>query len=58
MQDAEDAAIVRQVIRVVAAMIFCLLCGGVSGIFIVRADYSDGAGQQQVELPPATPPQR
>ncbi|MFP5373253.1 MAG: hypothetical protein ACLGI3_21275 [Actinomycetes bacterium] len=58
MQDAEDAAIVRQVVRVVAAMIFCLLCGGISGIFIVQDDYRDGAGQQQVELPPSTRPQR
>jgi hypothetical protein len=54
MQDAEDAAIVRQVVRVVAAAIFCLLCGGISGIFVVRDDYRDGVGDQQVELPPAT----
>ena len=54
MQDAEDAVIVRQVVRVVAAAIFCLLCGGISGIFVVRDDYRDGTGDQQVELPPAT----
>ena len=56
MQDADDAAIVRQVVRVVAAAIFCLLCGGISGIFVVRDDYRDGAGDQQVELPPTTRP--
>lgn len=52
MQDAEDAAIARQVVRVVAAAIFCLLCGGISGIFVVQDDYRDGAGEQRVELSP------
>lgn len=55
MQDADDAAIVRQIVRAVAAAIFCLLCGGISGIFVVRDDYRDGAGEQQVELPPTAP---
>ena len=50
MQDAEDAAIVRQVVRVVAAAIFCLLCGGISGIFVVRDQYRSGAPETQVEL--------
>ena len=55
MQDADDAAILRQVVRAVAAAIFCLLCGGIAGIFVVRDAYDSGAGEQRVELPPSTP---
>ena len=55
MQDAEDAAIVRLVVRVVAAAIFCLLCGGISGIFVVREQYRSGAPDQRVELVRTTP---
>lgn len=50
MQDAEDAAIVRQVIRAVAAAIFCLLCGGVAGIFVVRDDYRSAPPDPQIQL--------
>ena len=42
----------RQVVRAVAAAIFCLLCGGISGIFVVQDEYRDGAGEQRVELSP------
>lgn len=56
MPDADDAAITRQIVRVVAAAIFCLLCGGISGIFVVRDAYRDGTGDQRVQLPPITPP--
>ena len=55
MPDADDAAILRQVQLAVAAAIFCLFCGGISGIFIVRDDYRDGTSDQQVELPPTRP---
>ncbi len=55
MQDAEDTAIVRQVVRVLAAAIFCLLCGGVSGVIVVRNDFDSGSGTQQVQLPPSAP---
>ena len=54
MQDAEDAAIVRQVIRVVAAAIFCLLCGGVAGTFVVRDDYRSAPPSPEVQ--PITAP--
>ncbi|MEO5678581.1 MAG: hypothetical protein ABIS47_02830 [Acidimicrobiales bacterium] len=54
MPDASDAAIRRQVLLVVAAAIFCLLCGGIAGIFVVRDDYR-GSGNQQVNLAPASP---
>ena len=56
MPDADDAAILRQIVRVVAAAIFCLLCGGISGIFVVRDDYRDGTADQRVELPPTSRP--
>lgn len=56
MPDADDAAIKRQLVRVVAAAIFCLLCGGVSGIFVVRDSYGSGTGEQRVQLPPTTTP--
>ena len=55
MQDADDTAIIRQVVRVVAAAIFCLLCGGISGFFVVRDDYR-GSAPPQVELGPSRPP--
>jgi hypothetical protein len=55
MKDVEDAAIVRQVVRAVAAAIFCLLCGGVSGIFIVRNDGGSQVGVHQRELAPTSP---
>jgi len=55
MQDADDTAIMRQVVRAVAAAIFCLLCGGISGVLVVRNAYDSGAGQQRVELPPSPP---
>jgi hypothetical protein len=55
MQDAEDAAIVRQVVRVVAAAIFCLLCGNVAGFFVVRDAYDSGARRTPVELVRTTP---
>jgi len=55
MQDADDATILRQVVRVVAAAIFCLLCGGISGIFVVRDDYRSGASEQRLQLAPTTP---
>ncbi len=56
MPDTEDTAIVRLITRVVAAAAFCVLCGGISGIFIVRDDMGTGAGGQQVELSPRTRP--
>ena len=56
MPDADDAAILRQIVRVVAAAIFCLLCGGISGIFVVRDAYRDGTADQRVELPPTARP--
>jgi len=52
MHDAEDTAIVRQVIRAVAAAILCLLCGGISGIFIVRGDGGSQVGGHPQELAP------
>ena len=55
MQDADDAAIMRQVVRAVAAAIFCLLCGGISGIFVVRDQYRSGAPEPRVELVRTTP---
>jgi len=55
MHDADDATILRQLVRVVAAAIFCLLCGGISGIFVVQDDYRSGAGEQRLQLPPTTP---
>jgi hypothetical protein len=58
MKDAEDAAIVRQVVRAVAAAIFCLLCGGVAGIFVVRSDGGSQVGVHHGELAPASPPIR
>lgn len=54
MQDAEDLAIVRQVIRAVAAAIFCLLCGGVAGVFVVQDDYRSAPPDPQVQLIRAT----
>ncbi len=45
----------RQVVRAVAAAIFCLLCGGVSGIFVVRQD-NPAAGQGPAQLSPQSPP--
>ena len=56
MPDADDSAILRQIVRVVAAAIFCLLCGGISGIFVVRDAYRDGTADQRVELPPTSRP--
>ena len=52
----DDATILRQVMLVVAAAIFCLLCGGIAGIFVVRDSYGSGAGEQPVQLPPVTRP--
>ncbi len=46
----------RQVTRAVAAAIFCLLCGGIAGIFVVRDDPGSVARRQQVELAPTSPP--
>ena len=40
----------RQVVRTMAAAIFCLLCGGISGIFVVQNDSQ--LEEQRVELPP------
>jgi len=55
MPDAEDdATILRPVVRAVAAAIFCLLCGGVAGIFVVRDDV--GTLTQPAELAPTTRP--
>ena len=45
----------RQVVRAVAAAIFCLLCGGISGIFIVRQD-NPAAGQGPTQLAPYAVP--
>ncbi len=56
MRDADDATIMRQVLLAVAAAIFCLLCGGIAGIFVVRDSYGSGAGEQPVQLPPVTRP--
>ncbi len=56
MPDAEDATILRQLVRVIAAAIFCLICGGVCGIFVVRDSYGSGTGEQRVQLPPVTTP--
>ena len=59
MRDADDAKIMRQVVWTVAAAIFCLLCGGISGIFIVRDSFGSGSGDQRVvQLPPVTTPGR
>ncbi len=55
MQDADDTAIMRQVMLAVAAAIFCLLCGGISGVIVVRNSYDSGAGEQRIELPPSAP---
>lgn len=55
MKDAEDKAIVRQVMIAVAAAIFCLFCGGICGIFVVRNDPAAGIGVQRGELSPPTP---
>lgn len=52
MPDAEDAKIMRLVVRVVAAAIFCLLCGGIAGIFIVGDEIGAGPGGQRVQLSP------
>lgn len=52
----DDATILRQVMLVVAAAIFCLLCGSIAGIFVVRDSYGSGAGEQPVQLPPAARP--
>lgn len=56
MPDAEDQAIVRQLTRAVAAAIFCLLCGGIAGLFVVRDDTGSVARHQRVELAPTSPP--
>lgn len=53
MTDADDASIMRLVVRAVAAAILCLLCGGIAGIFVVRGDDGFGSGNQRVQLPPA-----
>ena len=59
MRDVDDARIMRQVVWTVAAAIFCLLCGAISGIFIVRDSIGSGAGEQRVvQLPPVTTPGR
>ncbi len=55
MKDADDTAIMRQVMLAVAAAIFCLLCGGLCGIFVVRDAFDSGAGEQRIELPPSAP---
>ena len=52
----DDATILRQVMLVIAAAIFCLLCGGIAGIFVVRDSYGSGTGEQRVELPSAGTP--
>lgn len=54
MTDADDATILRPVVRAVAAAIFCLLCGGIAGLLVVRADV--GSVGQQVDLAPTTRP--
>jgi len=56
MNDAEDAAIMRQVVRAVAAAIFFVLCGGISGLFIVRDDGGSQVGVPPRELAPTTRP--
>ncbi len=56
MRDADDATIMRQVLLVVAAAIFCLLCGGIAGIFVVRDSYGSGTGEQRVQIPSASTP--
>ncbi len=53
MTDADDATILRPVVRAVAAAIFCLLCGSIAGLFVVREDV--GSAGQQVDLAPSTP---
>ena len=40
----------------VAAAIFCLLCGGIAGIFVVRDSFGAGTGEQRIQLPPVTTP--
>jgi len=54
MPDADDATILRPVVRAVAAAIFCLLCGSIAGLFVVREDV--GSVSQQVDLAPTTRP--
>jgi len=53
MNDVEDAAIMRQVVRAVAAAIFFVLCGGVCGLFIVRDDGGSQVGVPNKELAPS-----
>jgi len=57
MPDVDETTIKSQLVRVTAAAIFCLLCGGISGIFVVRDSFGAGTGEQRVQLPPGpTPP--
>ena len=35
-----------------AAAIFCLLCGGIAGIFVVGDEIGSGPGGQRVQLSP------
>jgi len=56
MRDADDATIMRQVVRAVAAAIFCLLCGDVAGVLVVRDSVGSGPGEQRVQLPPGKRP--
>lgn len=59
MRDADDVKIMRQVVWTVAAAIFCLLCGGISGIFIVRDTLGGGSDEQRVvQLQPTPAPGR
>jgi len=55
MPDAEDTAILRQVIRAVAAAILCLLSGGIAGVLVVRDDGGVRVGEQRGELAPHRP---
>ena len=54
MTDADDATILRPVVRAVAAAIFCLLSGSIAGLFVVRE--GGGSVDQQVDLAPTTRP--
>jgi hypothetical protein len=56
MRNADDAAIMRQVKGVLAAAIFCLLCGGAAGIVVVRNSVGSGPAEQRIQLPPSTRP--
>ncbi len=56
MHDAEDTAIMRQVVRAVAAAILFLFCAGISGVFIIRRDGGSQVGVQPQEIAPTVRP--